>query len=179
MRYIDVAKKITREITQQYPNLNVYYDCYDNDEEIFILIDDAKIFDTLSYRKMIRQLRNSSEYKVFFSCIYSNDELTKNAVNLTEENKKESVKIFTYKEKLDTFGTYIKFVQLGDKVADKQIVPNGLLKPFMGFGSLPLSMNIDKQIVPNGGFIGFPKGDNLCQNIKTAGKTSQQASIAA
>lgn len=168
MSYTDVAKKIAKEITKQYPKLNIYYDYYDNDEELFILIDNETIFDTSEYRKMIKSLRQATKYNVFFSCIYSNDELTEHAVNLTEENIKDSLKSFIFNDESYVVKTTIILQQLIKQnydIEDMQIMQNGMFKSFKNH-------NIeDKEIVPNSmlkPFMGFSKGDFSCQNSKVA-----------
>lgn len=232
MNSLIIAKKIAAQILAKYSKVGIYYDRYDDDNEIFILIDDVEVFESAEYRKFISNIRKNFSY-VFFSFISSKDELTKNAIDLKFENIKEEliqkiVKNTIYmpsnrntlsnflksmQHKLETKGllnepikqdvshrplkpftcfttTLSKSIDMDQKIMlykksesvtrntehfkiteKHQIVPNGMFKPFMGFGALPLSMNIDEKSIQDGKLQTLKtssKGDIIiCQNNKS------------
>ncbi|GAB1401104.1 hypothetical protein MASR1M68_00150 [Elusimicrobiota bacterium] len=143
MKFINIAKEIAKEINSKYPTIDIYYDYYDDDNEIFILIDDISLFETLEYKKMIMKMKRSSTIysNIFFSCISSRDELTENVINLTQENKKESFKNTSFS--LDNYQDITKELKVNNNVVDKQIFPNGFFKPFLGFGNIECKQGED------------------------------------
>lgn len=71
MKFINIAKEIAKEINSKYPTIDIYYDYYDDDNEIFILIDDISLFETLEYKKMIMKMKRSSTiYSNIFFLVY-------------------------------------------------------------------------------------------------------------
>lgn len=163
MSYKNIALTIAKEINVKYPNINVYYTFYNDISEIFIIIDDKTVYDSQEYINLVYDISDRYiDNNVFFSYVTQDEQMPKNAINLTLENMKESLKnmeeslkdisfdIVTHTYKYEIFNLKYKLAKnssITDKyldeyniehqqIEDKQIVPNGMLKPFMGFGVL-------------------------------------------
>lgn len=83
----ELAFSIAKIINTKFPQINVYYNEFDDPNEIFIIIDDRKIYVSKEYIKLVSEI--SSKYNkqknIFFSALFPEEKPLNSYINLTKD----------------------------------------------------------------------------------------------